>query len=499
MGATQLDPEVLKRLLFQGPQSVMMPQAVVPPQQGDGTLASPAPPQLAELGPPSPPPAPVQPPTAPPPSGALAAAMPKLAPQNSGDYNGQNPEAYKAFMAQRPVGPFDKLAPGTPGADSWSNRHNDLRHALANVAAGVAEFGGELNHHPGLGTGMQDEWNKVRGEQANYDNPENQAKLKAGAMKSAYDEYLKQGQSQAEIGKTTAQTGQATAATGLSQAETAKTKALTPFEVQSAEQGARTAKTGADVAEQTAPSKIGEAKSTASKAATEAQQAPALGKADISAKQAQAASGFAGAEHSKAETAMLKNAPQGLEGVQPKFYSKATDALLKTKDEYASAAGQADTMSEFIREAKSGNKSAVRIVPLEGALDIVTSAGTKRINSTEVHQYGSAGNAYDRLVGKIGGIVTGKDISDDVLKDMQAVTDSLKGEAKKLHKSKVDAINSTYGSTFKPSELTDGAGGGTPTPQTHGWSVSAWQRANQGQDATAMSTAMKAKGFQILP
>lgn len=456
MGATQVDPEVLKRLLFQGPQSVMMPQAVVPPQQGDGTMASPAPPQLAELGPPSPPPAPVQPPTAPPPSGALAAAMPKLAPQNSGDYNGQNPEAYKAFMAQRPVGPFDKLAPGTPGADSWSNRHNDLRHALANVAAGVAEFGGELNHHPGLGTGMQDEWNKVRGEQANYDDPENQAKLKAGAMKSAYDEYLKQGQSQAEIGKTTAQTGQATAATGLSQAETAKTKALTPFEVQSAEQGARTAKTGADVAEQTAPSKIGEAQSQATTAAATASQAPAAAKANVSKTKAEAASGFASAEHSQAETALLKNAPEALKGVQPQFQKPATAAYAKTGDEYASAIGQANTMSQFIKEAKAGNKSAIRIVPLEGALDIVTSAGTKRINSTEVHQYGSAGSAYDRLAGKIGGVLTGKDITDDVLNDMQAVTDSLKGEAKGLHANKVDVINRTYGAQFKPMELAGG-------------------------------------------
>jgi hypothetical protein len=41
-------------------------------------------------------------------------------------------------------------------------------------------------------------------------------------------------------------------------------------------------------------------------------------------------------------------------------------------------------LSDFLEEAKSGNKTAVKIVPLQGALQITTSQGVHRINRTEV-------------------------------------------------------------------------------------------------------------------
>jgi hypothetical protein len=79
------------------------------------------------------------------------------------------------------------------------------------------------------------------------------------------------------------------------------------------------------------------------------------------------------------------------------------------------------TMDDFITSAKGGNKAAVKIVPLEGALEITTSQGVKRINRNEIEQISGAGSLFDKIKGELGGTVTGKDIPDSVLNDMQAL------------------------------------------------------------------------------
>lgn len=69
----------------------------------------------------------------------------------------------------RPVGDFDKIPDGQPGADSWGNRHNVLRHALASLFAGAAEFGGDLNHNPGQGAQFANRWADQTAAQRQYD------------------------------------------------------------------------------------------------------------------------------------------------------------------------------------------------------------------------------------------------------------------------------------------------------------------------------------------
>lgn len=113
-------------------------------------------------------------------------------------------------------------------------------------------------------------------------------------------------------------------------------------------------------------------------------------------------------------------------------------AVRKADSDYRNARATADMQREFINEAKGGNKAAVKIVPLEGALEITTSQGVHRINKTEVEQYGGAGSLYDRIAGAIGKGVSGKDIPDNVLNDMDKMTQAVIENAHKKYSDTYD-------------------------------------------------------------
>ena len=125
--------------------------------------------------------------------GQPSAAMKPVMSQQ--DYAAANPDASKAYMPARPVGDFDAGA------------HPTLRRALATMFGGLAEFGGELNHRPGLGGQLFDRWSQQDQAQRQYDNPQNQGRMQSGALQQAYENYLKQGGQAAETGKTQAETG----------------------------------------------------------------------------------------------------------------------------------------------------------------------------------------------------------------------------------------------------------------------------------------------------
>lgn len=165
--------------LFQGNQSPAsalfgQPDPTQPPQPGPAAAPPAASsPQPAPSSASSPTPAPVQP-------GALSAAM--KPPQSEQDFAASNPDATKAYMPTRPVGDFD------------TGQHPVLRHALASLFAGLAEFG-----RPGSGLSMAERWNDQATQQRQFDNPANQEKMKAGALNQAYQKYLTEGGQQAQI------------------------------------------------------------------------------------------------------------------------------------------------------------------------------------------------------------------------------------------------------------------------------------------------------------
>jgi hypothetical protein len=103
-------------------------------------------------------------------------------PQSEQDFAAANPDATKAYMPTRPVGDFD------------TGEHPVLRHALASLFAGLAEFG-----RPGAGLQMAERWNDQAAQQRQFDNPANQEKMKAGALNQAYQKYLTEGGQQAGI------------------------------------------------------------------------------------------------------------------------------------------------------------------------------------------------------------------------------------------------------------------------------------------------------------
>lgn len=169
------------------------------------------------------------------------------------------------------------------------------------------------------------------------------------------------------------------------------------------------------------------------------------------------------------QQALQKLNPAAVATVPQHLVAPATAAYQKTGEEYATAVQSAQNLTDFINEAKSGNKSAVKIVPLQGALEITTAQGVHRINRTEVDQYGGAGDAYDKLAGKVGGVLTGKSIDDSVLNDMAAMQQKIAQNAAQLHANKVQTINQTYGSKFQPMQFqqTQPAASGVPAGATH--------------------------------
>ena len=110
----------------------------------------------------------------------------------------------------------------------------------------------------------------------------------------------------------------------------------------------------------------------------------------------------------------------------------------------------ASDLGELIGEAKGGNKAAVRIVPLQGALEINTAQGVHRINRTDIDQVAGAGSWFDKVNGELGGALTGKNIPDNVLDDIQKMQDVITKNARTLHQNSVQTINKTYGSKFEP-------------------------------------------------
>jgi hypothetical protein len=144
--------------------------------------------------------------------------------------------------------------------------------------------------------------------------------------------------------------------------------------------------------------------------------------------------------------------------VPPHLVPAATSEATKLATDFAGAKQAADSMSAFLGMALGGNKEAVRIVPLQGALEITTAQGVHRINRTEVDQYGSAGSIFDKILGSIGGAVSGKNIPDTVLRDMQSLQQVVANSAEAKYKNGLKAVNQNYGSNFQPVQMNEGVG-----------------------------------------
>ena len=171
---------------------------------------------------------------------------------------------------------------------------------------------------------------------------------------------------------------------------------------------------------------------------------------------------------SMVEQAKQRLNPSALASVLPQLVAPATAAFDKSGQEYAKSVQAASDLGELIGEAKGGNKAAVRIVPLQGALEINTAQGVHRINRTDIDQVAGAGSWFDKVNGELGGALTGKNIPDNVLHDIQKMQDVITKNARTLHQNSVQTINKTYGSKFEPMNFNGGqqqSGASTSAPK----------------------------------
>lgn len=177
--SAMITPEAIQRLLMQGgnPQSMF---------GGDPSQTSaPGVPPTPTPGTPS---ATSGEPTAAPPAGAIAQSMPSFqSPEDKQQYLSENPPA----LPPRPAGAFD-------------GPHPLLRRILGSLFAGAAEYGGEMNHHPGQGAQFVNRWMDQDQAQRQYDAGLPAIKQQAG--NTAYNQYLDQGAKAGEIEKTGAET-----------------------------------------------------------------------------------------------------------------------------------------------------------------------------------------------------------------------------------------------------------------------------------------------------
>jgi hypothetical protein len=167
-----------------------------------------------------------------------------------------------------------------------------------------------------------------------------------------------------------------------------------------------------------------------------------------------------GAARVNRESANVRGSNAALASVPPHLVAPATAAATKAGEGYADAVAAAADMATFISEAKGGNKLAYSYAPTEGVLSLNTSRGVKRVNMPEIHSYGAAGSAYDRVMGFLGRQASGASIPDDILNDMASLHGALAQNASRKYANTLQVVNQTYGSKFEPVEFAGGGGGG---------------------------------------
>jgi hypothetical protein len=199
------------------------------------------------------------------------------------------------------------------------------------------------------------------------------------------------------------------------------------------------------------------------------------------------------------EAQMLRGSNAAVSNVPPHLVAAATADATKAGTEFAQAQSVTQRLNAMMQAARQGNVIAYQVIPEEGTLQITTSQGVHRINKTEIDQYAGGGSAWDRLVGHVGRQLTGQSIPSNVLDDMARIQQIQADGARSKYENSLKVINQSYGSTFKPVDIGQNANAPAPTPQSHDFSLSAWQRANPGGNAAAAKAAAIQQGYRVVP
>ncbi len=110
--------------------------------------------------------------------------------------------------------------------------------------------------------------------------------------------------------------------------------------------------------------------------------------------------------------------------------AQAGRAQISTAEkDYRTAQNSANTLRDVVAEAKSGNKLAASLQPLEATMSAIRAQGLNRINATEVGATAGAGSMWDRLSGYVGKKLEGQPVPADIQNDMIKFADVLEKSA----------------------------------------------------------------------
>ncbi len=141
---------------------------------------------------------------------------------------------------------------------------------------------------------------------------------------------------------------------------------------------------------------------------------------------------------------------QAVAGVAPSAIQSVQEHAIKLDQAYAGVKDATDAMDRLIALATGGNKAAGANLPLAGVGAVNAINGIKRINSAEIHQYGTAGSLLDEIKGKLGKWTEGKPIPADVLKDIKTLHDDLGAQAYSKYAGELHSLNERTGAQYKP-------------------------------------------------
>ena len=151
-------------------------------------------------------------------------------------------------------------------------------------------------------------------------------------------------------------------------------------------------------------------------------------------------------------------------GVAPHLIVPATEAATKAGTGYGEANQTNQDFKSLIDLSKQGNKVAYAYDPVAGVLSFNTASGVKRVNMSEIGQYGGAGSALDRIKGWLGKQTSGQSIDKSVLDDMASVQSAVAKGAQDKYANDIKVINQNYGAKFQPLDFGSGSGSTAQAP-----------------------------------
>ena len=149
------------------------------------------------------------------------------------------------------------------------------------------------------------------------------------------------------------------------------------------------------------------------------------------------------------EAQVARGSSAALATVPPHLVAPASSDAQKAGADYAQAMSVSQRIGDMMDAAKRGNVVSYKLIPEEGALQVVTTQGVHRINMAEIQNYGG-GNLWQNLQSHIGKATSGQSIPPSVLGDMGEIQSIMQKGAQSKYNNSLNVINQTYGSQFKP-------------------------------------------------